>query len=177
MQVIDGGKTLRVRHARRFTRGRGVAAAFCWIVLAATAALAQQGGGTVIETVTTLRKRDLNGRDVVSEKVVTHRDRTSDEERVVIETYLPSMEAGRLALSQRVQRVTTVTDDGSQTVEETAESNTVAPGDPMRIVRRSLTTVRRSGSDSYVTERQIFEPDGNGRLVLVRKQSERTSRN
>ena len=174
--MIDGDKTLRVRHARRFTRGRGVVAGWCWIVLTATAALAQQGGGTVTETVTTRRNRDLNGRESVSEKVVTHRARTNDEERVVIETYSPSMEAGRLALSQRVQRVTTVTDDGSQTVEETAEPNRVAPADPMRIVQRSLTTVRRSGSDSFVTERQVFEPDGNGRLVLVRKQTEHTSR-
>ena len=174
--MIDRGKTLRVRRARRFTRGRGVVAALCWVMLAATTALAQQSGGTVTETVTTRRNRDLNGRESVSEKVVTHRARTNDEVRVVIETYLPSMEAGRLALSQRVQRVTTVTDDGSQTVEETAEPNPVTPADSMRIVQRSLTTVRRSGSDSYVTERQVFEPDGNGRLVLVRKQSERASR-
>jgi hypothetical protein len=177
MQVIDGGKTLSVRHAGRFTRGRVVVAGLCWIVLTATAAQAQQSGESVIETVTTRRTRDLNGREAVSEKVVTHRARTNDEERIVIETYLPSMEAGRLALSQRVQRVTTVTDDGSQTVEETAEPNPVAPRDPMRIVQRSLTTVRRSGSDSYVTERQVFELDGNGVLVLVRKQTESASRN
>jgi hypothetical protein len=176
MQVFERGETSRVRLTKRLIRRRRVITVWCSIVLAATSAMAQQSGGTVTETVTTRRDRDLNGREVVSEKVVTHRDRTSDEERVVIETYLPSMEAGRLALSQRVQRVTTVTDDGSQTVEETAEPNPVAQGDPMRIVQRSLTTVRRSGSDSYVTERQIFEPDGNGRLVLVRKQSEQTSR-
>ena len=174
--MTDGGETLRVRHARRFIRGRGVVAALCWIVLAATAALAQQSGGTVTETVTTRRDRDLNGREAVSERVVTHRARTNDEERVVIETYLPSMEAGRLALSQRVQRVTTVTDDGGQTVEETAKPNPVATSDPMRIVQRSVTTVRRSGSDSYVTERQVFELDGNRRLVLVRKQTEHASR-
>ena len=87
------------------------------------------------------------------------------------------MEAGRLALSRRVNRVTTVTEDGSQTVEETAERNPVAPSEPMRIVLRRVTTVRRSGTDSYVTERQDFEADGNGRLVLVRKQTEHTSRN
>ena len=46
----------------------------------------------------------------------------------------------------------------------------------MRIVQRSLTTVRRSGSDSYVTEREVFELDGNGRLVLVRKQTEQCVR-
>jgi hypothetical protein len=53
------------------------------IVLAATTAMAQQSVGTVTETVTT--RRDLNGRDAVSEKVVTHRDRTDNEEQVVIE--------------------------------------------------------------------------------------------
>ena len=39
--------------------------------------------GTATETVT--MRRDLNGRDAVSEKVVTHRARTQDEERVVVE--------------------------------------------------------------------------------------------
>jgi hypothetical protein len=72
--------------------------------------------------------------------------------------------------------VTTVTADGALTVEETAKPNPVAASDPMRIVQRSVTTVRRSGSDSYVTERQVFELDGNGRFVLVSKQTEHTSR-
>ena len=121
-------------------------------------------------------RRDLHGRDAVSEKVVTHRARTNDGERVVIETYLPFMYVDRLELNQRVRRVTTVTQDGSQTVEETEERNPVAPSEPLRVVQRSVTTVRRSGTDSYVTERQVFERDGNGRLVLVRKQSEQTSR-
>ena len=100
----------------------------------------------------------------MSEKVVTHRARTNDEERVVIETYSPSMEAGRLALTQRVNRVTTLTKDGSQTVEETEEPSRVSPGDPLRVVRRSVTTMRRSGSDSYVSDRQVFELDVNGRF-------------
>jgi hypothetical protein len=176
MQVIERDETLIVRLTKRPIGQRVVITVLFWIVLAATTAIAQQSAGTVTETVTTRVDRDLNGKDAVSEKVVTHRARTHDEERVVIETYLPSMEAGRLALSQRVQRVTTVTDDGSQTVEETAEPNPVAASDPMRIVQRSVTTVRRSGSDSYVTERQVFELDGNGRLALVRKQTEHTSR-
>jgi hypothetical protein len=174
MQVPERDQTSTVPPTRRLVHRGGVITAWCWIVLAATTAMAQQSADTVTETVAT--RRDVNGRDAVSEKVVTHRARTHDEERVVIDTYLPSMEAGRLALSQRVQRVTTVTDDGSQTVEETAEPNPGAASDPMRIVQRSVTTVRRSGSDSYVTERQVFEPDGNGRLVLVRKQREQTSR-
>ena len=75
-----------------------------------------------------------------------------------------------LELSRRVSRVTTVTQDGSQTIEETEERNPGSPSEPLRVVQRSVTTARRSGDASYVSERHIFEPDGNGRLVLVRKQ-------
>ena len=99
----------------------------------------------------------------------------SGEEQVVIETYWPSIHADRLALTRRVRRVTTATQDGSQTVEETAERNPGSPSEPLRVVQRNVTTLRRSGTDSYVSERQVFEPDDNGRLVLVRKQSEQTS--
>jgi hypothetical protein len=174
MQVFERGETSRVRLSRLIRR-RGVITVWCWIVLAATTAMAQQSVGTVTESVTT--RRDLNGRDAVSEKVVTHRDRTKDEERVVIETYLPLEYSDRLALNRRIRRVTTATQDGSQTVEETEERNPVSPTEPLRVVQRSVTTLRKSGNGSYVTERQIFEPDGNGRLVLVRKQSESASRN
>ena len=83
----------------------------------------------------------------------------------------------RLALNQRVRRVTTVTRDGTQIVEDTEERNPVSPTEPLRVVRRSVKTVRNSGDDSYVSERQVFEPDGSGRLVLVRKQSEQAARN
>jgi hypothetical protein len=155
-------------------KGFGLATVLFGVVLAATSAMAQQSAGTVTETVTT--RHDVNGRDAVSEKVVTHRARTNDEERVVIETYSVSEYTDRLALNRRVRRVTTVTEDGSQTVEETEERNPASPSEPLRVIQRSRTTLRRTGSDSYVSERQIFEPDGNGRFVLVRKQSEQTSR-
>jgi hypothetical protein len=175
MQVPKWDQTSTVPPIRRLVRRGGVITAWCWILLAATTAMAQPGAETVTETVST--RRDLNGKDAVSEKVVTHRARTNDEERLVIETYVPFMYADRLELNQRVRRVTTVTQDGRQIVEETEERNLVAPSEPLRVVQRSVTTVRKSGDDSYVSERQIFEPDGNGRLVLVGKQSEQTSRN
>ena len=173
--MIEWNQTSTVRFARRLIRPGSVITVFCWIVLAATTAMAQQSAGTATETVTT--RRDLNGRDAVSEKVVTHRDRTKDEERVVIETYLPLEYADRLALNRRVSRVTTVTHDGSRTIEETEARNPASPSEPLRVVQRSVTTVRKSGEDSYVSERQVFEPDGNGRFVLVHTQSEQTSRN
>jgi len=174
---MERGESSIRRPTRRLIRQCGVMAVWSCIVLAATTAMAQQSVGTVTEAVTT--GRDLNGRDAVSEKVVTHRARANDEERTVIETYLPLEYADRLALKRRVSRITTVTQDGSQTIEETEERNPASPSEPLRLVQRSVTTLRRSGSgsDSYVSERQVFEPDGNGRLVLVRKQSEHTSRN
>jgi hypothetical protein len=152
--VIERNEVSTMRLARRLVRRCGAVTLVFSIVLAATTAMTQQSAGTVTETIATRSDRDLNGREVVTGKVTTQRARTNNEERVVTETYMPSMEPGRLALDTRVERVTTVTDDESQTVEEIAERNHVSPSEPMRIVRRSVTTVRRSGMDTYVTERK-----------------------
>jgi hypothetical protein len=149
--VIEWDQTSTVPLTRRLIRPGGVITVWCWIVLAATIAMAQQSAGTVTESVTT--RRDLNGRDAVSEKVMTHRDRTKDDERVVIETYVPLIYADRLELNRQVRRVTTVTQEGSETVEETAERNPGSPSEPLRVVQGSVTTPRRSGTDSYVSER------------------------
>jgi hypothetical protein len=173
-QVIEWNQRSTVPVARRLIRRGGVISVWCWIAFAATTAIAQQSAETVTESVT--MRRDLNGKEAVSQKVVLHRDRIKDEERVVIETYLPLVYADRLELKSRVRRVTTVTPDGSQTVEETEERNPAAPSEPLRVVRRSVTAVRKSGNDSYVTERQIFERDTNGRFVPVLTQTERTAR-
>ena len=173
-QVIEPGETSIVRFTESIEPSMWCHRVWCWIALSPTTAMAQQSARTITEAVMT--HSDLNGRDAVSGKVVMYRTRTNDEERVVIETYLPSIYADRLAL-RRVRRVTTVTQDGSQTVEETEERNPGSPSEPLRVVQRSVTTLRRSGNDSHVSERQVFEPDGNGRLVLVRKQIEHVTRN
>ena len=171
--MIKRDETSTVRRTRRLMRPRGFIIVACCIVLGATTAMAQESVGTVTTSVTT--RRDLNGRDTVREKVVTPRGQTKDKERVVVETYAPWFYADRLELNRRIRRVTTVTLDGSQTVEETEERNPASPSEPLRVVQRSVTTVRRSGTASYVREWQVFELDVSGRLVLVRKQSEATS--
>ena len=89
---------------------------------------------------------------------------------------LPSTTEGRLILSRSAGRVSTVRDDGSETVEETAEHNPAAPGEPLRVTQRSVTTVRTSGTDSYVVRREVFERDVNGRLMLVDRYAETRSR-
>ena len=146
------------------------------IILAATAAPAQQSARTVTETVTTDHDRNLNGDKRVSEKVVTRTTQDKDSEEVVIETYWPTVYADRLALRRRVRRVTTVTGDVSETIEETEEPPRGSPHERMRVVRRSVTTVRRTGPDSYVTEEQVFHRDVNGRLVPFQTQIGHTSR-
>lgn len=124
---------------------------------------------------TTLSERGINGTVGTAEQIVEHREQTRDGEQVTIDVYSPSIEAGRLALTRRIRRVTTATSDGSRTVEETEEHNAAAPGDTMRLVWRCVTTVRRTGPDSAVTERQIFERDVNGRLLPIRSEIELTS--
>jgi hypothetical protein len=81
--VIERDETSTVRLTQRLIRRRSAITVWCWIVLAATTAMAQQSAVTVTETFTA--RRDVNGRDAVIEKVVTHRARTNDEERVVVE--------------------------------------------------------------------------------------------
>jgi hypothetical protein len=150
-----------------------VVAAFV-AVLTGTAAAAQQTSGTLGETAATFCDPDVN-RARLNEQVVTHRSRTGAEDEVTTEIYRPSIEAGRMTLSRRVRRVTTATSDGSRTVEEVEAANLVAPSEPMRIVRRIVTTVRESGTGSSTTEREIFERDVNDRFVLVCSESERSS--
>ena len=99
-----------------------------------------------------------------------------DAGQVITETYAPSFEGGRLTLAGRVRRVTTATPDGDRIVEETEERNPASPSEPLRLIRRSVTNVRKTGADSSVSERQVFERDVNGRMVLVLSQTEQTSR-
>jgi hypothetical protein len=115
---------------------------------------------------------EQTGGSAAVEKVVTHEAQTTDREQVVIETYSPSLEAGRLWLSRLVRRVKSVTSEGTQTVEDTEERNPAAPSDPMRLVRRIVTTERNTEPESHLTERRVFEPDLNGRLVLVVSETE-----
>jgi hypothetical protein len=124
----------------------------------------------------TVQYPDLNGNLAVAETNVIRRSRTNDQELVVIETYAQSSDGwpradGGARLSQRIQRTTTATADGGRsTVEEVEARSPVAPNDPMRVIRRTVTTVRPISAERWVTERQVFEPDLEGRLRLVRNE-------
>jgi hypothetical protein len=117
----------------------------------------------------TIQRRDVNGKLAVDERNSTRRSKANGQEHVRIETYAPYADGlPRLALSQRVHRTTTATVDGGRyTVEEVEGRSRVAPNDPVRVIRRTVTTVRQIGTDRWVTERQVFELDVNGRMRLV----------
>ena len=69
--------------------------------------------------------------------------------------------------------MTTVTQDGSRTVEETEERNPGSPSEPLESFSGASHRAQERPR-SYVSKRHVFKPDGNGRLVLVRKQSEQS---
>jgi len=129
----------------------------------------------------TIQRQNLNGALVLSDKVVTRTSESNGEKSVVIETYSQGAEGfvrsdSHLALQQRVRRSTTVTADGGRsTVEEIETRNPYAPNDPMRVTRRTLVTVRRVAAGRWFTERQIFDRDQNGRLLLTANETEETT--
>jgi hypothetical protein len=126
----------------------------------------------------TIQRPNLNGALVLRDKVVTRTSESNGETRVVIETYSQDAEGfvrsdSRLALRQRIRRSTTATADGGRsTVEEIEARNPLAPNDPMRVIQRTLETVRSVGAGRRVTERQVFERDQNGRMFLVTNETE-----
>jgi hypothetical protein len=121
----------------------------------------------------TIRRADVNGTLVVSERNVIHRSEANGSRQELIETYAYDAEGfvrsdGHLGLHQRVRTSTTATPDGGrQTVEEVEGHNLAAYREPMRVVRRVVETVRQTDPGSWVIDRQVFELDLNGRLVPV----------
>lgn len=127
----------------------------------------------------TIQRPDLSGNLTLSERVVTRHSTANGRENLIIETYSQTEGLFRFdmrpALTQRVRRSTTATADGGrETVEEVEARSLVAPGDPLRVIRRSVVTVRRLGPTRWSTERRVFEMDVNGRMAPVIVDTEKT---
>ena len=127
----------------------------------------------------TIHRPDLSGNMTLSDRVVTRHSTANGRESLVIEIY--SQNEGlvrfdmRPALTQRVRSTTTATADGGrETVEEVEGRSLVAPADPLRVIRRSVVTVRRLGPARWSTVRRVFEMDVNGRMAPVLVDTEET---
>jgi len=121
----------------------------------------------------TVRKLNVNGKLEVSEKKITKQSKSNGQDETVVETYAQNVEglvgAGdRLELNQRVRNTLVVTPDGAQqTTREVEGRSAVSPNGPLRVIERTIDTVRQVGPNQWEVQRQVFALDGNGRLVPV----------
>jgi hypothetical protein len=131
------------------------------------------GRGEVVEE-ETVRNLDGDGKLAVSEKTITRRTTNNGSDRVVTEVYSPYMPGiaqqpgNSLALNQRIRVTTTPTaNGGSQTITETEAPDPSVINGPIRVVSRTVQTVRQIRPDVWETQRQTYTLDGSGRLVLT----------
>jgi hypothetical protein len=134
----------------------------------------QGDGGAEQQEEEIVSQPDMNGVIGISERVVTRRSQGKGGEDVLIERYTPRdpgarhRSTSRMELSERTRVSTTTAANGTrETIEEVEARSPVAAADPLRVQRRTVTTVRPLGGDRSVIEQQIYELDPNGRLVLT----------
>ena len=121
----------------------------------------------------TIRRLDVNGKLTLSERNVTRRSEANGQGQTVVETFSRNLSGlvlsdNRLELSQRVRRTTTsAADGGGRTVEEVEARAPGSPSEPLRMVQRTVGTVRRVSPEQWETERRVYVLDVNGQLVLA----------
>jgi hypothetical protein len=126
-------------------------------------------------------QRDLNGALWERERIVSRVTNQNGQEHLLIERFTndngyPVSSSLRRTLSSRIRRTATArADGGREIVEDVEERSPVAPDDPLRIVRRTIELVRRTGAGRWETNRQLFERDPNNRLVLTISETEDTT--
>ena len=135
--------------------------------------------GEVVEE-ETVRNVDTSGQLNLSEKTVTRRTTNNGSDQVVTEVYSPYItgvvqSGNSLTLNQRL-RVTTkpTTNGGSQIISETEAPDPSEINGRVRVVARTVETVRQVAPDVWETQRQTFTLDGSGRLVLTSEDSQQT---
>ena len=138
--------------------------------------------GSTSETEETVRRPDLNGRLSERERRISRSTVGNGREDLLVETFTDdggryvSRPTIRRTLTQRLRRTTTPgADGGRQVVEEVEERSLVASEEPLRLVRRIVTTVRPTGTGRWRMERQAFERDLNGRLIPTVREIEEST--
>jgi hypothetical protein len=123
----------------------------------------------------TIRRLDIDGRLALDERNVVWHTRTGDREQAVTETFARNV-AGvigaeeRLELVRRVRRTTTLAPDGGgDIIEEVEERTPGMPGEPIRLVRRTVETVRRVDPDRWTMTRQLFMVGPNREFLLIER--------
>jgi hypothetical protein len=152
-----------------------------WLAIERRAAETRQTGASQRSEAQTIERVDLDGHATIVERTVSSRSGATDPDDEVVERHIPYVDplrgsTGGLALGEQIHRTTTKTADGGRsTVEEVQGRNPVSPGDPMRVIRRTVTTVRPTGPNHWTTEREVFERDVNGRMTRIAAETEASS--
>ena len=122
---------------------------------------------------------DITGNLAPSERNVTRRYVENGREQLITETYYQDIGAGYsspLMVNRRVVSTTvTMPDGGRQTTSELEAPNPTTAGQPLRVVQRSVETVRPIGPDRWEIQRQVLALDGNGRLAPFMVESGETT--
>jgi hypothetical protein len=123
----------------------------------------------------TVQRVNDTGALSVSEKKVTRETKSSAQQETVTELYSANTpgglasSSGSLVLDQRVRTTTTGTGTNQQTVREVEGRKPGSPNEPLRVIERTVETMRQVGPDQWEMQREVFALDGNGRLVPVSK--------
>jgi len=119
----------------------------------------------------TVQRLNDNGALALTERNVTKQSNTNGRNETVTETYLAPAgrtSSGRLELDQRVRQTTTSSAGGEQqTIREVEGRLPGSPNDTLRVVERTVETVRQIAPGRSEVQRQVFALDVNGRLVPV----------
>jgi hypothetical protein len=125
----------------------------------------------------TVRRVNESGALTVSEKKVSRQSKSNGQEETTTETYSANTpgglasSSGKLQLDQRVRVTTSTTAGGQQTIREIEGRKPGSPNEPLRVIERTVETLRQTGPDRWEIQREVFALDGNGRLVPVSKES------
>ena len=128
---------------------------------------------SVVRDESTQLVRDVNGRWLATERRSDVIRQTGPSERLEEQT-IEHLDVNGKVMIVEVHRMTTKT-DGRSTLEEVEGPSLVSPGDPARVIRRTVTTVRPNGADRSITEREVFELDVNGRMTRVARETVESS--
>jgi hypothetical protein len=125
----------------------------------------------------TVRRINDTGALSVSEKTVKRETKGNGQQETVTETYSANTpgglasSSGRLVLDQRVRTTTSGPANNQQTIREVEGRKPGSPNEPLRVIERTVETMRQVGPDQWEMQREVFALDGNGRLVPVSRSS------
>lgn len=147
-----------------------------WVPTERRIVLSREANGQSRTEEEQIYRSDSTGPLSLSEQVYRTYSRDSEgNEQWTIDTHGKNMD-GRLHLNQRVKIVRESLSGGRErTVQEVEQRNPVAPGEDLRVVERTVTTLRPVGNGESELEVEVKALGGSGQLETILTQRIRVS--